>query len=231
MEQKVSQISLDKLKEQNRNDIKAIQDNVESLLTEPKVFEYLKCCELLKEKQLFDKYLNSLELGEDGTLFNKYDDNKQKGLSSTHYGLSVILRNAFKILLDNGINSISYDSILKYVDNAEQKLHQMKYMEGDKIVANKYGVAVYENPQNYSLVDFKQIIPTLTQKKLEMSYNLTGIVVNESARKFESLDDISFDDKFSLSSREQEAFFGEDALLSLGVKKNIKEKVYKNDKL
>ena len=227
MEQKVSQISLDKLKENNQNDIKNIYNNIESLLLEPKVIEYLKNCKLLEEKQSFDSFLNGLELGEDGTLFNKYDDNKQKGLSSTHYGLSVILRNAFRILLDNDIKSVSYDSILKYIANAEEKLHQMKYMEGDKSVSNKYGVVVYENPKNYSLVDFKQIIPTLTQRKLEMSYNLTGIVVNESARKFESLDDISFDDKFNLSSREQEAFFGEEALLSLGIKKNIKEKVFK----
>ena len=227
MEQKVSQISLDKLKENNQNDIKNIYNNIESLLLEPKVIEYLKNCKLLEEKQSFDSFLNGLELGEDGTLFNKYDDNKQKGLSSTHYGLSVILRNAFRILLDNDIKSVSYDSILKYIANAEEKLHQMKYMEGDKSVSNKYGVVVYENPKNYSLVDFKQIIPTLTQRKLEMSYNLTGIVVNESARKFESLDDISFDDKSNLSSREQEAFFGEDALLSLDIKKNIKEKVFK----
>lgn len=227
MEQKVSQLSLDKLKENNQNDIKNIYNNIESLLLEPKVIEYLRNCKLLEEKQSFDSFLNGLELGEDGTLFNKYDDNKQKGLSSTHYGLSVILRNAFRILLDNDIKSVSYDSILKYIANAEEKLHQMKYMEGDKSVSNKYGVVVYENPKNYSLVDFKQIIPTLTQKKLEMSYNLTGIVVNESARKFESLDDISFDDKFNLSSREQEAFFGDDALLSLGIKKNIKEKVFK----
>lgn len=227
MEQKVSQISLDKLKENNQNDINNIYNNIESLLLEPKVIEYLRNCKLLEEKQSFDSFLNGLELGEDGTLFNKYDDNKQKGLSSTHYGLSVILRNAFRILLDNDIKSVSYDSILKYIANAEEKLHQMKYMEGDKSVSNKYGVVVYENPKNYSLVDFKQIIPTLTQRKLEMSYNLTGIVVNESARKFESLDDISFDDKFNLSSREQEAFFGEEALLSLGIKKNIKEKVFK----
>ena len=47
-----------------------------------------------------------------------------------------------------------------------------------------------------------------------------------SSDEFE-LKNISFDDKFSLSSREQEAFFGEDALLSLGIKKNIKEKVFK----
>ena len=227
MEQKVSQISLDKLKENNQNDIKNIYNNIESLLLEPKVIEYLRNCKLLEEKQSFDSFLNGLELGEDGTLFNKYDDNKQKGLSSTHYGLSVILRNAFRILLDNDIKSVSYDSILKYIANAEEKLHQMKYMEGDKSVSNKYGVVVYENPKNYSLVDFKQIIPTLTQRKLEMSYNLTGIVVNESARKFESLDEISFDDKSNLSSREQEAFFGEDALLSLDIKKNIKEKVFK----
>ena len=227
MEQKVSQLSLDKLKENNQNDIKNIYNNIESLLIEPKVIEYLRNCKLLEEKQSFDSFLNGLELGEDGALFNKYDDNKQKGLSSTHYGLSVILRNAFRILLDNDIKSVSYDSILKYIANAEEKLHQMKYMEGDKSVSNKYGVVVYENPKNYSLVDFKQIIPTLTQKKLEMSYNLTGIVVNESARKFESLDDISFDDKSNLSSREQEAFFGEDALLSLDIKKNIKEKVFK----
>ena len=227
MEQKVSQISLDKLKENNQNDIKNIYNNIESLLLEPKVIEYLRNCKLLEEKQSFDSFLNGLELGEDGTLFNKYDDNKQNGLSSTHYGLSIILRNAFRILLDNDIKSVSYDSILKYITNAEEKLHRMKYMEGDKSVSNKYGVVVYENPKNYSLVDFKQIIPTLTQRKLEMSYNLTGIVVNESARKFESLDDISFDDKFNLSSREQEAFFGDDALLSLGIKKNIKEKVFK----
>ena len=227
MEQKVSQLSLDKLKENNQNDIKNIYNNIESLLIEPKVIEYLRNCKLLEEKQSFDSFLNGLELGEDGTLFNKYDDNKQNGLSSTHYGLSIILRNAFRILLDNDIKSVSYDSILKYIANAEEKLHQMKYMEGDKSVSNKYGVVVYENPKNYSLVDFKQIIPTLTQRKLEISYNLTGIAVNESARKFESLDDISFDDKFNLSSREQEAFFGDDALLSLGIKKNIKEKVFK----
>lgn len=227
MEQKVSQISLDKLKENNQNDIKNIYNNIESLLIEPKVIEYLRNCKLLEEKQSFDSFLNGLELGEDGTLFNKYDDNKQNGLSSTHYGLSIILRNAFRILLDNDIKSVSYDSILKYIANAEEKLHQMKYMEGDKSVSNKYGVVVYENPKNYSLVDFKQIIPTLTQRELEMSYNLTGIVVNESARKFESLDDKSIDHKFNLSSREQEAFFGDDALLSLGIKKNIKEKVFK----
>lgn len=227
MEQKVSQISLDKLKENNQNDIKNIYNNIESLLIEPKVIEYLRNCKLLEEKQSFDSFLNGLELGEDGTLFNKYDDNKQKGLSSTHYGLSIILRNAFRILLDNDIKFVSYDSILKYIANAEEKLHQMKYMEGDKSVSNKYGVVVYENPKNYSLVDFKQIIPTLTQRELEMSYNLTGIVVNESARKFESLDDKSIDHKFNLSSREQEAFFGDDALLSLGIKKNIKEKVFK----
>ena len=181
MEQKVSQISLDKLKENNQNDIKNIYNNIESLLLEPKVVEYLRNCKLLEEKQSFDSFLNGLELGEDGTLFNKYDDNKQNGLSSTHYGLSIILRNAFRILLDNDIKSVSYDSILKYIANAEEKLHRMKYMEGDKSVS----------------------------------------------KKFESLDDISFDDKFNLSSREQEAFFGEDALLSLGIKKNIKEKVFK----
>lgn len=227
MQRNINKTSLDELKVKNQSDLKSIHDNIESLLAEPKVIEYLRCCKLLEEKQSFGNFLNDLELGEDGTLFSKYDDNKQKGLSSTHYGLSVILRNAFKLLTDNGINSISYDSILKYIANAEEKLHQMKYMEGDKRVSNKYGVVVYENPKNYSLVDFKQIIPTLTQKKLEMSYNLTGIVVNESARKFESLDEISFDDKSNLSFREQEAFFGEDALLSLGIKKNIKEKVYK----
>ena len=78
MEQKVSQISLDKLKENNQNDIKNIYNNIESLLIEPKVIEYLRNCKLLEEKQSFDSFLNGLELGEDGTLFNKYDDNKQK---------------------------------------------------------------------------------------------------------------------------------------------------------
>lgn len=227
MQRNINKTSLDELKVKNQSDLKSIHDNIESLLAEPKVIEYLRCCKLLEEQQSFGNFLNDLELGEDGTLFSKYDDNKQKGLSSTHYGLSVILRNAFKLLTDNGINSISYDSILKYIANAEEKLHQMKYMEGDKKVTNRYGVAVYENPRNYSLVDFEQVIPTLTQKKLEMSYNLSGIVVNESARRFECIEGSTFDDKSNLSSREKKAFLGDDALLSLGIKKNIKEKVYK----
>lgn len=227
MQRNINKTSLDELKVKNQSDLKSIHDNIESLLAEPKVIEYLRCCKLLEEQQSFGNFLNDLELGEDGTLFSKYDDNKQKGLSSTHYGLSVILRNAFKLLTDNGINSISYDSILKYIANAEEKLHQMKYVEGDKKVTNRYGVAVYENPRNYSLVDFEQVIPTLTQKKLEMSYNLSGIVVNESARRFECIEGSTFDDKSNLSSREKEAFLGDDALLSLGIKKNIKEKVYK----
>ncbi len=227
MQRNINKTSLDELKVKNQSDLKSIYDNIESLLAEPKVIEYLRCCKLLEKKQSFGNFLNDLELGEDGTLFSKYDDNKQKGLSSTHYGLSVILRNAFKLLTDNGINSISYDSILKYIANAEEKLHQMKYMEGDKKVTNRYGVAVYENPRNYSLVDFEQVIPTLTQRKLEMSYNLSGIVVNELARRFECLEGSTFDDKSNLSSREKEAFLGDDALLSLGIKKNIKEKVYK----
>lgn len=227
MEQKISKISLNELKDKNQNDLKLIHSNIESLLDEPKVIEYLQSCKLLEDKQSLDKFLNSLELGEDGTLFNKYDDNKQKGLSSTHYGLSVILRNAFKLLTDNDINFVSYDTILKYIANAEEKLHQMKYMEGDKKVTNRYGIVVYENPRNYSLVNFEQIIPTLTQEKLEMSYNLSGIIVNESAKRFECLEGITFDDKSNLSSRGEEAFLGDDALLSLCIKKNIKEKVYK----
>ena len=112
MEQKVSQISLDKLKENNQNDIKNIYNNIESLLIEPKVIEYLRNCKLLEEKQSFDSFLNGLELGEDGTLFNKYNDNKQNGLSSTHYGLSIILRNAFRILLDSTLSKALFISSL-----------------------------------------------------------------------------------------------------------------------
>lgn len=227
MQRNISQTSLDELKVKNQKDLKLIYDNIESLLAEPKVIEYLRCYKLLEEKQSFGNFLDDLELGEDGTFFSKYDANKQKGLSSTHYGLSVILRNAFKLLTNNDIKSVSYDSILKYIANAEEKLHQMKYMEGDKKVTNRYEVVVYENPRNYSLVDFEKIIPTLTQRKLEMSYNLSGIIVDESSRRFECLEGSIFDDKSNLSFREKEAFLGEDALLSLGIKKDIKEKVYK----
>ena len=182
MEQKVSQISLDKLKENNQNDIKNIYNNIESLLLEPKVIEYLKNCKLLEEKQSFDSFLNGLELGEDGTLFNKYDDNKQKGLSSTHYGLSIILRNAFRILLDNDIKSVARHEIYINLDDI--------FKVARKILKNNGTIAIVHRTDR--LIDIIDCMKknNIEPKRLQLVYpkfnKESNIVLIEGAKNGKS---------------------------------------------
>ena len=122
---------------------------------------------------------------------------------------------------------LSYEEIDAYTKNAQDKLQRMYYIEGDKKIVNSFGISVYENPRNYSVVNLKEIYPSLTQKRLEEHYNVPGIVVYPEFRIFEIQKNYLMDNNSVLSLRVQEAFYGADAQRILGISENKKEKVYR----
>lgn len=223
---------------QEQNELNVVKNAVESSISftenlinklelNPTVIDYLEKLELLKRLERKKSFLNELEVGEDGTFFTSSQKYFQKGLSSTHFGLSTILTNAFSLLSISSKKVLSYEEIDAYTKNAQDKLQRMYYIEGDKKIVNSFGISVYENPRNYSVVNLKEIYPSLTQKGLEEHYNVPGIVVYPEFRIFEIQKNYLMDNNSILSLRVQEAFYGADAQRILGISENKKEKVYR----
>ena len=224
---------------QEQNELNVVKNAVESSISftenlinklelNPTVIDYLEKLKLLKRLEQKKKFLNELEIGEDGTFFNSSQKYFQKGLSSTYFGLSIILANAFSLLSTcSSKKLLSYEEVIAYTKNAQEKLQRMYYIEGDKKIANSFGLDVYENPKNYSVIDFEEICPFLTQKKLEDHYNIPGIVIRPELRFFEINKEYLMNENLNIPLRIREAFYGIDAQKILGINENKKEKVYK----
>ena len=227
------------MKEQEENKLNIVKNDVESSISvtenlinklelNPTVIDYLEKLKLLKKLEQKKKFINELEIGEDGTFFTSSQKYSQKGLSSTYFGLSIILTNAFNLLsICSSKKLLSYKEIVAYTKNAQEKLQRMYYIEGYKKITNSFGLDVYENPQNYSVIDFEEICLSLTQKKLEEHYNVPGIVIRPELRTFEINNEYLMEENPDLPLRIQEAFYGIDAQRILGINENKKEKVYK----
>lgn len=191
------------------------------------VKDYLEQLKLIDEKQKYQLFLNRLEVGEDGTVFAKRRDIINKSCSNFHFGLSKTLRYALGFIQRfnydeyynySGYFRLSYDDFQKYLDNAILILNDMNYYEGDRKVENDYGLEIYENPMNYSVVDFQNLIP-FDYKQFMVSYHLNSIMPGSNC--FVTLDRfcLSDEDLEKLNSREYEAFFGEEAQRILGYSK------------
>lgn len=191
------------------------------------VKDYLEQLKLIDEKQKYQLFLSQLEVGEDGTVFAKRRDIMDKSCSNLHFGLSKTLKYALGFIQrfnydeyynHSGYFRLLYDDFQKYLDNAMLILNDMSYYEGDRKVENDYGLEIYENPMNYSVVDFRSLIP-FDYKQFRMSYHLNSVMPGSNC--FVTLDRfyLSDGDLEKLNSREYEAFFGEEAQRILGYSK------------
>ena len=196
------------------------------------VKSYLKFLVALEKGNIYRKFLQQLEIGRDGTVFAPYCCNKDKAFSNNHFGLSVILKYVFGYIqkemdLDTTIGlRVSFDTLEDYVINACEILTDMNYMDGDRTVENDYGLEIYENPKNYSVVDFAAINAErdkFTNEAFKLSYNVPGILIDDYG--FVAVNDINLvNDYNKMTPREKEAFFGTKASKILGLSSNGKVK-------
>lgn len=173
-------------------------------------------------------------ISEDETVFAPYYDAPNKSCSRNHFGLSDVLEYALFLVHDYNYRELgfvsvytklSFDSFQKYLDNAILVLNDMRYYDGDRLIENNYGLEVYNNPKNYSVVNFRELMP-LDDKQFRRSYNLDCIMVENNS--FVTLSTIFVSDSKlkGLSFREYEVFFGEGALKALGIfSENVKKKL------
>lgn len=189
--------------------------------------EYLNQLKIIENEKEYQKFLDELVVGEDGTIFSKCCDIVDKSSSNLHFGLSKTLNYALGFIQRynyeeyynySGKFRISYEDFQKYLDNAIGILNDMRCYNDDRLVNNNYGLEIYENPMNYSIVDFRELTP-MDDKKFRMNYNMSSIMAGVNC--FVTLDKFAILDKDieKLTDREFEAFFGEKAQQILGYSK------------
>lgn len=189
--------------------------------------EYLEQLKIIEHEKEYKKFLSELTIGEDGTVFSKQRNIVDKSSSNLHFGLSKTLEYALGFIQRynyeeyfncSGKFRISYEDFQKYLDNAISILNDMNYYDGDKLVSNNYGLEIYENPMNYSIVDFRKLTP-MDDKEFRMNYNVKSIMAG--ANCFVTLDRFMILDSElqKMGDREYEAFFGEEAQRILGYSK------------
>ena len=102
----------------------------------------------------------------------------------------------------------------------------MKYIEGDRLIPNNYNLKIYENPKNYSVVELNSLLP-ITEEQLQRSYMVPKIhIVNDHfITEKEVLQNKNIEK--TLTPREKEAFYGEQARKILGLLPNIQKKKIK----
>lgn len=188
---------------------------------------YLEILEYLKREQECQKFLNDLEIGEDGTVFSFYDEYQDRAQKSTHFGLAKSLNFALDLIRQNKEEEIielgdkfyilSFEQFQSYLDNAREILTDMNYVHGDRLFDNEYQYVIHENPKNYSVVDFRQLV-SLTKSDLEQNYNIFHVWITLDlcfAIKKEKFDSLNVWE--NLTPREYEAFYGEKAKQILGL--------------
>jgi len=199
------------------------------------VMEYLKRIEIIEREQEYQAYLNRLEIGQDGVVFSPYEEHQTNAFKRTHFGLSEILKHAFYLesILNNEQESfleyysISFANIQKYIENAYNILTDMNYVEGDRLVKNPYNLEIYENPKNYSLVDFNALQP-FNSEKLRISYDVPEVSVMDNYFVAQKESILNFKPR-GLTKREEDAFYGENAKKSLEyLPSRKKEKIKSN---
>lgn len=189
--------------------------------------------------QNFQKFIDKLDIGIDGTYFAPFDTYTDKAFKQTHFGLSILLSFAFDLLTKEEKEhkeeflQISFNDFYDYVENAKNILTNMQYIEGDRLVANKYEIKVYENPKNYSVVELDSLLP-ITEEQLQRSYIVPGIHITEdgfiSQRALRNYKKV----EKKLTPREAEAFYGDNAKKILGIlpknqkTKQISKKILQN---
>lgn len=218
---------LDHLKASSHMALKEMQNYWESLRVQPMVQLYLRQEGIVQSEQDFVNFLDQLEVGEDQTIFSPVNQISDKTFMRTHYGLSTLLDHAFRLCYWNfkelGIDTtigtwITFEQLQRYIQNAEKILTDMNYVVGDREFHNDYLLDIYENPKNYSVVLLESILPTLSEETWRQGYWTRGIeFVDHVGFYCPVLENYQSLNEQRLTPRECEAFYGEKAMLTLGL--------------
>lgn len=229
---------LENEKQTAKKNYELLKSNVEQMEQTIEIQNYLKEVESKGYQQEYQQFLNRLEVGEDGTIFaphNKY--------RYTTLGLSEFINYAFTLKYygkqaagnSNPYMFLTFNEISEYSESTQNILRQMKKYPDEKVVENPYHLDIYANPrENFQCAEsdlLKNCIyaPTVYsfQEELERE-GMADLVVDNREKKIIVRDDhllrvfhySDFDpvDISTLSMREQEAFFGEEAQRIFGVK-------------
>lgn len=187
--------------------------------------QYMAAIASIEQQQTYQNFLKTLEIGIDGTVFEQYKEPHTKSFNM-HFGLSSVLEYAFDLLQQESKKEldyyqISFQNILDYIENAKLVLNEMRYIEGDQIAQNQFGLEIYKNPKKYSVVNFKELIP-MTTKQLQAKYDAKGIFIQDNSFITMKPNPVTS----NLTPREKEAFYGKGAKQTLGITPHkVKEKV------
>lgn len=222
--------------EQIRNQHLLIQDNIERMQKNPVIQLYLEEQENLKRISTYQQYLEQVEIGEDGTIFENKNSSKPKYYTLSHlFNCILSLKYYGSDQAPNTGISITYSEFLLYLDTVQTLLNRNKKYEGDKKIANPYGLEIYQNPVNIKVLQPKEesIKETLKNNtnhfaiaKMLEDFNVNRAILLKSnstlntsfflvlPRDIKKIDLIKIE---KLTEREKEAFFGEEVQKILGV--------------
>ena len=189
------------------------------LKTDPKVVQYLRELEIIDKEREYQAYLEKLEVSKNGVVFAPPEEQQTIMFKKTHFGLAETLGHAFNLIdfltINESLNNttdyyeLSFPKFNEYITNARTILRDMNYVEGDRLVPNFYNVKVYENPKNYSIIDFQSLQP-ITMETLEASYNISNVTIKDNTF-IVSKETLPLLPSRQLTPRENEAFYGEQA--------------------
>jgi len=228
---------LEKEKKNNQDLYKKATNNVAQMEQTLEIQNYLQELENIKYYENYEKFLNGLEIGEDGTIFAP-----RRNYNYTTFDLSEFIRYAFTLKYygkeneENQVPSmqVSFKNLREYRLSAIKTLREMKKYPDEREVENLYGLEVYPNPkENFECAETTLLLNCIMAPNI---YSLQEELEQRGERKIE-VDDkqkiitisddietgsLSFSnfipvDITSLSMREQNAFFGEEAQRIFGV--------------
>lgn len=228
---------LEQEKKINEEAITLTENNIATMEKTIEIQNYLQEKDKNQKEKDYQKFLNSLTVGEDGTIFAPQRDYKY-----TTFSLSEFINYAFSLkYYENKCSEnhfpymeITFKEIIEYKKTTRKVLREMRKYSDEKTVQNPYGLEIYPNPkENYECAESTLLTncifaPSMynLQEELETE-GMTDVVVNDQLKTIiisDSLDQkrIHFSafspvDISTLSMREKNAFFGEEAQKALGV--------------
>ncbi len=205
---------IEKLKEESRASYDLAVANKLAMEQTVEVKNYLKEIEKITEQLQYQEFLENLEIGEDGTLFAPSSSKKKyyEGTLVLKYALILKCKGEFLKLPDCPLTSVTINrkcslkccDFLRYLRNAESVLTEMKRYRGDKVVSEKNGIEIIQNPKNIAIdleSEEKNLLCALEKYGKDAEFRIS----NDDIENFRSFD------IYSLSKREQSAFFGKRA--------------------
>lgn len=236
----MTKYELEQEKKNNKEAITLIENNIEAMEQTIEIQNYLDELERKKTEEAKQVFLNSLTLGEDGTIFGPKGDNRY-----VLYMIDEFIKYAFSLKYytmnpeETHSMQISFRNLVEYKKAVTKTLQEMKKYPDEKPKENIYGLEVYSNPKElvalrdsatllncifapsiHSLKDelklclMDEVVVLNVEDNQEKGFLIISDFLHSNEREFSEFEPV---DIITLSMREKNAFFGEEAQKALGV--------------